>query len=515
MFTNDPTTLLALLVGRDSQLMIIIIVITLLFKNIHIYRLVSRWFTHYGMSSVTLEGRIVNDLRHVDQKCMMDATMKALVHYVNKQDFAKISNGVRTGAYFNLQDDDDDDLNMKTLLPVNSTNGMKIAPDIYMFAQTQQNGVKQENGSHMSQRHADNMVCSETILTIELKTARGMPYLHAFLKECEQAYEEYLSQEAHKHMVLRLHWNSEFLQASILPIPEHKTFDNMFFEEKEPLIQRLNSFRNKAIYHRLGIPDSLGLLFHGEPGTGKTSAIKAIANYMKMNLIIIPMSSITTRRELELIFYKKTVGTDYNIPYNKRIYVFEEIDCNGWENIVRDREVLRAEAKAHAAATAAAMAARGLAPSPPLHDDEEVRRETKKRSRRAGADEPLTLGAFLEILDGIVEIPGRIVIMTTNHPEQLDPALRRPGRIDMELEFKRLRRVYIGQIFERWCGEEFPAAALETVADYKFTQADVSRLIFKHEGAPDAFVREIVELSRSVESVDVADESTISLVDQP
>jgi hypothetical protein len=37
---------------------------------------------------------------------------------------------------------------------------------------------------------------------------------------------------------------------------------------------------------------------------------------------------------------------------------------------------------------------------------------------------------------------------------------------------------------------------METVADYKFTQADVSRLIFKHEGAPEAFVQEIVELSR-------------------
>ncbi len=499
MFSHDPTTLLALLVGRDSQLMIIILVITLLFKNVHIYRSVRRWFTHYGMSSVTLEGRIVNDLRHVDQKCIMDSTMKALIHYVNKQDFTKISNGIRTGAYFNLEDAEDDDLNMKTLLPVNSTNGMNIAPDIYMFAQAQQNGIKQEGGSQMTQRNADNMVCSETVLTIELKTGRGMPYLHAFLKECERVYEEYLSQEAHKHMVLRLNWNSEFLQAAILPIPEHKTFDNMFFEGKDQLIQRLNSFRNKAVYHRLGIPDSLGLLFHGEPGTGKTSAIKAIANYMKMNLIIIPMSSITTRRELELIFYKKTIGTDYHIPYNKRIYVFEEIDCNGWENIVRDREVLRAEAKAHAAATAAAMVARGLQPPVvSLDDEEDTRRESKKRSRRSGQDEPLTLGAFLEILDGIVEIPGRIVIMTTNHPEQLDPALRRPGRVDMELEFKRLQREHISQIYERWCGEAFPAASLEAVADYKFTQADVSRLIFKHEGAPDAFVQEIVELSRMV-----------------
>ena len=41
---------------------------------------------------------------------------------------------------------------------------------------------------------------------------------------------------------------------------------------------------------------------------------------------------------------------------------------------------------------------------------------------------PLNLADVLNILDGILECPGRIVIMTTNHPDKLDPALIRPGR---------------------------------------------------------------------------------------
>jgi len=45
----------------------------------------------------------------------------------------------------------------------------------------------------------------------------------------------------------------------------------------------------------------------------------------------------------------------------------------------------------------------------------------------------LNLSGLLNVLDGVVDTPGRIVIMTTNHPEMLDPALIRPGRIDKKL----------------------------------------------------------------------------------
>ena len=43
------------------------------------------------------------------------------------------------------------------------------------------------------------------------------------------------------------------------------------------------------------------------------------------------------------------------------------------------------------------------------------------------------LSGILNVLDGVVDTPGRILVMTTNHPEVLDPALIRPGRIDKKL----------------------------------------------------------------------------------
>jgi hypothetical protein len=45
----------------------------------------------------------------------------------------------------------------------------------------------------------------------------------------------------------------------------------------------------------------------------------------------------------------------------------------------------------------------------------------------------LSLSGLLNVLDGVVDSPGRILIMTTNHPEMLDPALIRPGRIDKKI----------------------------------------------------------------------------------
>merc|ERR1712113_1165988 len=45
----------------------------------------------------------------------------------------------------------------------------------------------------------------------------------------------------------------------------------------------------------------------------------------------------------------------------------------------------------------------------------------------------LNLAGILNVLDGVVDTPGRILIMTTNHPEHLDPALIRPGRIDKKI----------------------------------------------------------------------------------
>ncbi len=57
---------------------------------------------------------------------------------------------------------------------------------------------------------------------------------------------------------------------------------------------------------------------------------------------------------------------------------------------------------------------------------------------KAKKDE-LNLSGILNVLDGVVDTPGRMLVMTSNHPEMLDPALIRPGRIDKKLYLGHLR----------------------------------------------------------------------------
>lgn len=81
-----------------------------------------------------------------------------------------------------------------------------------------------------------------------------------------------------------------------------------------------------------------------------------------------------------------------------------------------------------------------------------------------GGDE-LNLAGILNVLDGVVDCPNRIVIMTSNHPEKLDPALIRPGRIN--------KRLFLGYMTPQDAADmvahHFPEATAAQVAHFRDT----------------------------------------------
>ena len=119
-----------------------------------------------------------------------------------------------------------------------------------------------------------------------------------------------------------------------------RTFSNIFFKGKNEIVKKLDFFlKNKEWYYDKGIPYSLGIGLRGPPGTGKTSFIKAIGNYTNRDIIVISLKIIKTKKQLDSVFFEDRYNTDNkkgSIGFDKKIIVFEDIDCIG--DIVMDRE---------------------------------------------------------------------------------------------------------------------------------------------------------------------------------
>ncbi|KAG6610979.1 mitochondrial chaperone BCS1-B [Phytophthora cinnamomi] len=188
-----------------------------------------------------------------------------------------------------------------------------------------------------------------------------------------------------------------------------KSFKNLFFDEKPQLLQLLDSFMARSGKFAIkGFPYKLGLLLHGPPGTGKTSLIKAVAQYTKRHIVTISLGKVKTNQELmnalfDLRFAVEGVDLPVNMTFEDVVFVMEDIDCAA--SVVMARE----------------------------NKPEASRRQRKRLSSSSSASDKLNLSGLLNVLDGVIDCPGRIVIMTTNHPEKLDPALIRPGRVNKKL----------------------------------------------------------------------------------
>ena len=262
---------------------------------------------------------------------------------------------------------------------------------------------------------------------------RGLPVMAVMMDEASKKAQAI--QNAPKHLLF-----------TKVPFISNKRFENIFGEEIRLVEQRVNFFLdNKDWYDARGIPYQLGLLLSGLPGTGKTSIIRAIANKTQRHIININFSNITTVTQLKNIFfneklhvYNDTQNPDVlSIPIHKRLYVLEEIDAVS--DIVYQR--------------------------------------TNKKKKPIGDE--ITLGEILTVLDGTLEATNRIVIMTSNHPEYLDEAFIRPGRVDVSIKFGNATKDTIRDMYKAYLGE---VPEDTEIPDTLMTAAEVSQVLFKYAG---------------------------------
>merc|ERR1712126_509906 len=86
----------------------------------------------------------------------------------------------------------------------------------------------------------------------------------------------------------------------------------------------------------------------------------------------------------------------------------------------------------------------------------------------------LTLSGMLNAMDGVTSSEGRILFMTTNYVDRLDPALIRPGRVDVKRETSYVSASQLSSMFSRFYPESPPEMAAEFAEEALKTQTQLS-----------------------------------------
>lgn len=248
-----------------------------------------------------------------------------------------------------------------------------------------------------------------------------------FFKKCIEYYtQDILDKKKENNRTTIYIWDDGYWETLEKGIS--RSINTIYLDGKEveikDTIKKFLSKEEEKRYANYGVPYKMNMLFHGYPGTGKTSLVYSIASELDMGVAL-------------LSFTRKMEDSDFmralrRLP-DDTLLVIEDVDC--------------------------------------LFESRKKNDENKNN---------ITFSALLNTLDGIAHSHGQVIIMTTNHPLVLDKALKRPGRVDHSFEFGYANKNQIKKMFETFIPnqvESFPEF-YKKIKNLKLTTAILQKFYF-------------------------------------
>jgi len=440
----------------------------------------------------------------------------AVSHYitknVNKHRFCSVTEimSYNSEVFFSRSEDGEEDGKKYIDLPLN--NEMTMVNEVdeiycrYKFEKTEDDSSSESDSKkNMKVNRNSHYII---VLSIKMNSDDYTGKMNRFVEQCVREYDEYISSTKKKYEnkpYIYSYLNSEKvdnkmeLHFSEFAMDHNKDLNiNIFFEQKKKLIHYINPFvfdplnevnEGEKRYKTCGMTFKAGLLFYGEPGCGKTTTIKGILKYTNRNAIIVDLSKVKTCEELESVFRTRKINGKV-FTGKELCYILE--DCDAF-----DSKVIKKREQQNEHTTTMTMSE--------TKTDMNILMDKLSTTMTVLPPEPsdrLSLSCLLNLFDGIIELNGIMIIMTTNHPEKIDPALIRPGRFDFKCEFKKASKEIIREMLKLKYNLTDQsllkyATDLNNIKDYILSPAQIQCICFNNERIEEC-ISEIILESQSL-----------------